>query len=109
MIKYLEKINRVDELDFKQGESFKIVLQPKENIDEEEQRKKLHIFVKKYMTQQATPTFDFMKKWNNNKPMPSNELTGIVTKETRGMLYIESDKWSGWVIKPAITEMEELS
>lgn len=46
------------------------------------------INVKKYMTQSATPTFDFMEKWNNNNPMPLVIMTGKVIKETRGMVYM---------------------
>lgn len=47
------------------------------------------ITVKKYMTQKATPTFDFMEKWNNNVPMPLRTMIGEVVKETRGMVYMK--------------------
>ena len=119
------------------------------------------ITVKKYMTEPASPSFDFMAKWNNNKPMPMRIMTGTVEKETRGMIYmnlhgegretitcmccgkeltnpisrhygigpicmgkvgiaravediesIKEDliniKWSGWIIKSAITSKEEV-
>ena len=119
------------------------------------------ITVKKYMTEPATPSFDFMAKWNDNNPMPMRIMTGTVEKETRGMIYmnlhgegretitcmccgkeltnpvsrhygigpicmgkvgiaravddienIKEDlvniKWSGWIIKSAITEREEV-
>lgn len=46
------------------------------------------ITVKKYMTEPASPSFDFMAKWNNNKPMPMRIMTGTVEKETRGMIYM---------------------
>lgn len=46
------------------------------------------IKVKKYMTQQATPAFDFMAKWNNDKPMPMRIMRGTIEKETRGMVYM---------------------
>lgn len=47
------------------------------------------ITVKKYMTQKASATFDFMEKWNNNIPMPLRTMVGTVEKETRGMLYMK--------------------
>lgn len=47
------------------------------------------ITVKKYMTEPATPEFDFMKKWNNDVPMPLRTMTGTVEKETRGMVYMK--------------------
>lgn len=70
---------------------------PRENmkpqvIDTSEVR----ITVKKYMTEQATPQFDFMAKWNNNNPMPLRTMTGKVLKETRGMVQMElhGDIWA---------------
>lgn len=47
------------------------------------------ITVKKYMTQKATPTFDFMAKWNNDIPMPLRIMTGVIDKETRGMVHMK--------------------
>ena len=47
------------------------------------------ISVKQYMTKKATPDFDFMKKWNNNVPMPFMTMIGTVEKETRGMVYMK--------------------
>lgn len=47
------------------------------------------IVVKQYMTQPATADFDFMKKWNNNVPMPFMTMIGTVEKETRGMVYMK--------------------
>lgn len=46
------------------------------------------IMVKPYMTKPATPEFDFMAKWNDNKPMPMRIMAGTVEKETRGMAYM---------------------
>lgn len=46
------------------------------------------ITVKGYMTKEATPEFDFMAKWNNNKPMPLRTMIGTKEKETRGMVYM---------------------
>ena len=46
------------------------------------------IAVKKYMTEPASPSFDFMAKWNDNKPMPMRIMIGTVEKETRGMVYM---------------------
>lgn len=44
------------------------------------------ITVKAYMTRKASPDFDFMEKWNNNIPMPMRKMTGVILKETRGMV-----------------------
>lgn len=121
----------------------------------------IKITVKPYMTKKSTPDFDFMKKFNNDNPMPMRIMQGTIEKETRGMYFmklhglaqatirctccnkeltnpvsrhygigpiclsklgiirdiedIENIKndlvnitWTGWVIKSAITEMEEV-
>ena len=47
------------------------------------------IKVKAYMTKPATPQFDFMQKWNNNKPMPYRIMKGEKVKETKGMVYMK--------------------
>jgi hypothetical protein len=47
------------------------------------------VTVKKYMTEPASPGFDFMSKWNNNNPMPLRTMVGTVEKETRGMVYMK--------------------
>ena len=47
------------------------------------------VTVKRYMTQRATADFDFMKKWNNDNPMPFRTMIGTVEKETRGMVYMK--------------------
>lgn len=44
------------------------------------------IKVKKYMTQEGTPEFDFMQKWNNNIPMPFRIMAGRKIQETKGMV-----------------------
>ncbi len=44
--------------------------------------------VKKYMTKQSSPTFDFMDKWNDGVPMPLVEMVGTVEKQTPGMYYM---------------------
>ena len=43
------------------------------------------ITVRQYMTKRATPEFDFMKKWNDNVPMPLMTMVGTIEKETPGM------------------------
>ena len=139
------------------------------NISKSDGVQEYRIKVKKYMTEKATPQFDFMAKWNNDVPMPLRIMTGTVDKETRGMVHMtlhgdmyaeqmctcmkcgkrltnpvsqyfgigpecgghnyvnpfDSDEelkkavaqyrkqlreitWSGWVIKSAITEQEEV-
>jgi len=47
------------------------------------------IKVKSYMLVEATPEFDFMAKFNNNKPMPLRIMVGTVERETRGMVYMK--------------------
>ena len=47
------------------------------------------IKVKLYMTKPATPSFDFMDKWNNGVPMPMRIMVGKKLKETRGMVKME--------------------
>ena len=127
------------------------------------------VVVRQYMTKPSTPSFDFMKKFNNDIPMPMCTMVGTIEKETKGMYFMKlhgdileeqtqvcmrcgrpltnpvsqyfgigpecgnhnyvnpfnSDKelrdavasyrkqlqnvtWSGWVIKSAITTMEEI-
>lgn len=57
--------------------------------DVSDKEQEYEITVKKYMTQQATPSFDFMMKWNDNNPMPMRIMQGTVEKETRGMVYMK--------------------
>lgn len=59
---------------------------PQENIEDDEE---YVVTVKQYMTKQATPEFDFMKKWNNDVPMPMRIMVGKKLKETRGMVYMD--------------------
>ena len=47
------------------------------------------ITVKKYMTEPSSPGFDFMAKWNNDKPMPLRTMTGKVIQETKGMVKMQ--------------------
>lgn len=60
----------------------------KQKIEQSADKTEYRITVKKYMTQYATPAFDFMAKWNDDKPMPMRTMTGTVEKETRGMVYM---------------------
>lgn len=55
----------------------------------EEVKIQYKIQVKSYMTQKATPEFDFMQVWNNNVPMPLCIMVGTKEKETRGMVYMK--------------------
>ena len=47
------------------------------------------ITVRRYMTEKSSEGFDFMKKWNNNIPMPMRTMVGTVEKETKGMVYMK--------------------
>jgi hypothetical protein len=46
--------------------------------------------VKSWMTKATTDdSFDFMRHWNQNIPMPLRVMRGRVLSETRGMVYME--------------------
>ena len=61
------------------------------SISESEDIIEHKITVKAYMTKPTEPgsSFDFMQKWNNNKPMPLRTMVGTIEKETRGMVYMK--------------------
>ena len=135
--------------------------QNRQHIEQTTDSTEYEITVKKYMTQPASVGFDFMLKWNDNKPMPMRTMQGTVEKETRGMVYmnlhgfgqktitcaccgkeltnpvsrhygigpiclgklgivsaiddvenikeqLERIKWSGWIIRSAITNRKEI-
>lgn len=42
--------------------------------------------VRRYMTQKASPAFDFQSKFNDNIPMPYRIMVGKVIGETKGMV-----------------------
>lgn len=44
------------------------------------------ISVRKYMTEKSVPEFDFMKKYNDDIPMPMRTMYGEILEETKGML-----------------------
>ena len=125
MKEIFEKIHRYreQEQDFKEGKPFEFTLEGKrKEVNTEdyicptpnkmEVGNSYRITVKKYMTEPATANFDFQDKWNDGKPMPLCTMHGKVTKETRGMFHMElkSDDitWTGFVIKSAIKEWEEI-
>ena len=58
-------------------------------IDSVDDALEYQITVKRYMTQTATPEFDFMAKWNNDNPMPLRTMVGTIEKETHGMVYMK--------------------
>lgn len=58
-------------------------------VDTLNEKIQYRITVKKYMTEHATPSFDFMSKFNNDVPMPLRTMIGTVEKETRGMVYMK--------------------
>lgn len=61
----------------------------KQTIEKSNDISEYEVTVKQYMTKPATPEFDFMDKWNNNKPMPMRIMRGTIEKETRGMVYMK--------------------
>ena len=123
MKQIFEKIHKYKEQDFQEGKPFEFTLDGKRKeidtgdyicspVHKMQVGKSYKITVKKYMTEPATSTFDFQDKWNNGKPMPLCIMQGEVIKETRGMYYmkLKSDDitWTGFVIKSAIKEWEEI-
>lgn len=93
----LSQIDGIDltKFNFEEGQKFEIVLHQKEEIKSEntevaesEKTGEVRITVKKYMTEPASPSFDFMSTWNNNTPMPLVTMTGTIDKETRGMYHM---------------------
>lgn len=60
-----------------------------QSVTEVSHNSEVMITVKKYMTEKASPGFDFMAKWNNDNPMPLRTMTGTIEKETRGMVYMK--------------------
>jgi hypothetical protein len=60
--------------------------QPQNKPELPQERIVYRIEVKQYMTKSASPEFDFMAKWNNNKPMPLRVMFGEVLEETKGMV-----------------------
>lgn len=61
----------------------------KQDIEHAEEEVEYRITVKQYMTKKADDRFDFMKKWNNDNPMPLRTMVGKVTKQTKGMVYMQ--------------------
>lgn len=58
-------------------------------VDTLNEKIQYRVTVKKYMTEPASPGFDFMAKWNNNTPMPLRTMVGTIEKETKGMVYMK--------------------
>ena len=122
MKEIFKQIHRYKEQDFKEGKPFEFTLGGKikednndlicQPVQKMEIGKSYKITVKKYMTELATANFDFQDKWNNGKPMPLCTMHGKVTKETRGMYYMELKEddisWTGWVIRSSIKHWEPI-
>lgn len=101
-----ELFNNIERFDssitFTKGEEFKIILKGIKPVSTPEQisifdiypqekmevGKDYKITVKGYMTEKSSHTFDFMKNWNNDNPMPMVTMVGTVEKETRGMFFM---------------------
>lgn len=78
------------ELEFNNNMS--VTLIPKEtrraNEDTQASDKEFRVTVRKYMTKQSTPSFDFMARWNDDVPMPLMTMVGTIEKETPSMYYM---------------------
>lgn len=61
---------------------------PRQEVEEGKETEYI-IKVKQYMTKPATPSFDFMDKWNNGVPMPMRIMVGKKLEETKGMVKME--------------------
>lgn len=101
MKEIFKQIHRFQNTDFEEGKPFELTFnQATKELNTEiedytwtkvkkmEVGKSYKITVKKYMTEPATPNFDFQDKWNNGKPMPLCIMQGEVIKETKGMYYM---------------------
>ena len=125
MKEIFKQIHRYKEQDFQEGKQFEFTLDKaiKElntemkdytltKVKKMEVGKSYKITVKKYMTEPSTHNFDFQDKWNDGKPMPLCTMQGEVIKETRVMYYMKLKAgditWTGFVIKSAIKEWEEI-
>ena len=123
MKEIFKQIHRYKEQDFEEGKPFEFTLDGKRKevntedyicppVKKMEVGKSYKITVKKYMTEPATSTFDFQDQWNKGAPMPQCKMEGEVIKETRGMYYMklkaDDITWTGFVIKSAIKEWEEI-
>ena len=123
MKEIFKQIKRFSEIDFQEGKPFEFTLDGKRKeidtgdyicspVHKMQVGKSYKITVKKYMTEPSTPNFDFQDRWNYGNPMPLCTMHGKVTKETRGMYYMELKAdditWTGWVIKSSIKEWEEI-
>ncbi len=116
MNKIFEQIDRFDRsLQFKEGESFRIILPKKTNPAEKPCKmivgESYTIKVKSYMVDHVESNFfDFQRKWNNNTPMPASTMQGTVLKDTRSAykmdLQVGNDTWVGWIPKSAIVYQE---
>lgn len=114
-----DSLNKLNLADIARNGEINIKLLPKEKVVDNANVVKLEptsnfaiVTVKKYMTKKSTPSFEFMKKWNNDIPMLSIRMRGEKLQETRGMIKMkledeEGNKWTGWIIKSAIIEYEE--
>ena len=123
MKEIFKQIKRFSEMDFQEGKPFEFTLDGKRKeidtgdyicspVHKMQVGKSYKITVKKYMTEPSTPNFDFQDRWNYGNPMPLCTMHGKVTKETRGMFHMELKEdditWTGFVIKSAIKEWEEI-
>jgi hypothetical protein len=47
------------------------------------------LIVRQYMTKHSSPGFDFMKKYNDDNPMPMRVMYGVILQETPGMYKMQ--------------------
>ena len=74
--------------DFKFTDDMTVKLLPVKNVSSDEAanvHNEVLIEVRQYMTKKSTASFDFMKKWNNDIPMPLYIMQGVILDESPGM------------------------
>lgn len=78
-----------------------------------EANKIYRIKVATYMTKKSKPDFDFMKKFNNDKPMPKEVMTGTIVKEMTNLVVMKlwdgDITWEGYIVKSAILKAIDIT
>lgn len=93
--------------ELKEDEPFDIVLLPgkKSNI--------YYFLFKDWMLVKSTKEFDFMRRFNNDIPIPLNKMRGYIIEETPAMYKVSLNEdqlylWEGWVPKCGIIQITEI-
>lgn len=76
--------------------------------------RKYRIKVMPYMTRKSSADFDFMKKFNDDCPMPDTVMTGELLRDEDKLVQMRliSDKgipWTGWIIRSSVTKAVDIT